>query len=130
MQPGMKCHARIDPFGFALENFDAIGQFREKSAEGIAIDAKSTLPDGSAIDGIAGLRTYLHTTRRDAFVRQFNRKLLGYALGRSVSLSDEPLLKEMQATLAANNYRVSSVVDLIVRSSQFRNIRGADAAIE
>ncbi len=65
--------------------------------------------------------------RRDAVVRQFCRKLLGYALGRSVQLSDEPLLTEMRQRLAKNEYRFSVAVDAIVRSRQFREIRGKDA---
>ena len=123
-----KCHVRIDPFGFALENFDAIGGFREKDASGLTIDSRTKLQDGTKIDGLDGLRTYLLTVRRDAFVRQFNRKLLGYALGRSVQLSDEPLLAEMQAT--AQSKGVDSVIELIVRSRQFREIRGRERANE
>ena len=84
--------------------------------------------DGTEFDGLDGLRDYLLTTRRDAFVRQFCRKLLGYALGRAVQLSDEPLLDEMQAELEANDYQGrTSAVETIVRSRQFREIRGRDA---
>lgn len=126
----MTCHARIDPFGFALENFDAIGRFREKDAGGLAINSRTTLPDGTTIQGLSGLKRYLLTTRRDAFVRQFNRKLLGYALGRSVQLSDEPLLTDMHNTLNANDYRISSALELIVRSRQFREIRGREMAFD
>ncbi|MEX2288490.1 MAG: DUF1592 domain-containing protein [Planctomycetaceae bacterium] len=121
-----KCHVRMDPFGFALENFDAIGRFREKDAGGLAIDSRTKLQDGTKIDGLDGLRKYLLTVKRDAFVRQFNRKLLGYALGRAVQLSDEPLLSEMQAT--AQGRGVASVIELIVRSRQFREIRGREKA--
>jgi len=119
---------RIDPFGFALEGFDAIGRFRDKDASGLAIDTKTTLPDGTKVDGLNGLRDYLLTTRRDAFVQQFNKKLLGYALGRSVQLSDEPLLAEMQTVLKQNDYKLVPLVETIVRSSQFREIRGRDRA--
>jgi hypothetical protein len=77
---------------------------------------------------MAGLREYLVGKRRDAFVRQFCRKLLGYALGRSVQLSDGPLLHEMHASLKVNEYRVSAAIETIVRSPQFLNIRGRDAA--
>jgi hypothetical protein len=124
------CHRRIDPFGFALENFDAIGRFRQKDAGGLAIDTKTVVPDGTSIEGLAGLQDYLLTARKQAFVRQFNRKVLGYALGRSVRLSDEPLLAEMQATLEKNDYRVVPAIELIIRSPQFRMIRGRDAASE
>ncbi|MBC8116738.1 MAG: DUF1585 domain-containing protein, partial [Candidatus Saccharimonas sp.] len=121
----IKCHARIDPFGFALENFDAIGRFRQMDAGGLTIDTRTTLPDGTKIDGLANLRDYLVTTRRDAFLRQFCRKLLGYSLGRGIQLSDEPLLTEMQQRLAKNDYRFLVAVETIIGSQQFREIRGS-----
>jgi hypothetical protein len=117
------CHARIDPFGFALENFDAIGRRRDA-------DANVTLPNGTALHGLDGLRTYLSVTRRDDFVRQFCRKLIGFALGRSFMLSDRPLLEQMQADLAANGFKFSRAVEMIVQSRQFREVRGRDAAAE
>lgn len=125
-----KCHVRIDPFGYAMENFDAIGRFRTQDSAGHAIDAKSELADGTVLDGIEGLRTYLTQTRRDAFVRQFNRKLLGYALGRAVQLSDEPLLNAIQQALAANGFASRQAIEAIVLSPQFRTIRGRDQATE
>ena len=117
-----KCHARIDPYGFALEQYDAIGRLRPKP-----MDTKTKLVDGQAIAGLNGLRDYLANCRREAFVRQFCKKLLGYALGREVSLSDEPLLKAMQARLAKENYRFSVAVEMIVMSEQFRSIRTVSA---
>lgn len=119
-----KCHARIDPFGFALEGYDAIGRFRATDANGLPIDAATTLPDGTRIDGVDGLREYLSTTRREAYLRQFNRKLLGYALGRAVMLSDEPLLESMREALAANDFRFWSAVEVLVQSRPFCEIRG------
>jgi cytochrome c553 len=116
-----KCHARIDPFGFSLENFDGIGRSRANAQP--PIDTKTKLLDGTEINGLDGLRTYLATTRRDDFVRQFCRKLLGYALGRAVELSDESLLDEMQDRLKANGYRVNVAVESIVQSPQFTKIR-------
>ena len=70
------------------------------------------------------MREYLVTERRDEFVRQFCRKLLGYALGRSIQLSDEPVLDEMMTRLANNGYRVSEAVETLVVSDAFRHIRG------
>jgi hypothetical protein len=125
-----KCHMRIDPFGFALETYDAIGRFRTQDAAGHPIDATTKLMDGTPIDGPEGLRRYLREDRRDTFERQFCRKLLGYALGRSVQLSDEPLLDEIQRKLAAEGHRVHVAIEAIVSSRQFRDIRGADAADE
>ena len=120
------CHQRIDPFGFALEGFDAIGRARKLDAAGLVIDTRTTLANGTPIDGLDGLRTYLVSTRGDDFVRQFCRKLLGYALGRSVQLSDKPLIETMLAQLKANEYRVSIAMELIVNSPQLREVRGRD----
>jgi hypothetical protein len=109
------CHKRIDPFGFALEGFDAIGRARKA-------DTQTTLPDGTQVDGLADLREYLLTKRRDDFLRQFSRKLLGYALGRSIQLSDKPLIEQM----VKSDLRIGTLVDLIVRSPQFREARGKE----
>ncbi len=126
----MKCHARIDPFGFALENYDAIGRFRTQDASGLPIDTRTKLPDGTKIDGASGLRTYLLTARREAFVRQFLRKLLGYALGRSTQLSDEPLLSELTREQLTPNQSIRGAIERIVLSPQFRQIRGRDSVTE
>ena len=122
------CHARIDPFGFALERYDAIGRLRTKDAGGLPIDSRTRTADGVELDGLDGLRTYLLTKRREAFERQFCRKLLGFALGRSVQLSDQPLIDEMLKRLAASEHRVGTVIEMIVRSRQFCEIRNRDQA--
>ncbi len=119
------CHRRIDAYGFALEGFDAIGRRRDKDLANRPIGTRVKTMDGAEFDGIDGLRDYLLTKRKDAFVRQFCKKLLGYALARGVQLSDEPLLDEMQERLQANGYRVSVALEAIVRSKQFREIRGS-----
>lgn len=115
-----KCHAKIDPLGFALEQYDAIGRIRPQT-----VDTKTRLPDGKTIEGIDGLRDYLMQHRKGDVVRQFCRKLLGFALGRELQLSDEFLLEEMQSQLEENNYRFQTAVEAIVTSPQFRQIRGA-----
>ena len=120
------CHKRIDPLGFALESFDAIGRARGYDAAGLKIDMNAKLVDGTEIAGVDGLRNYLSTTRRDDFLRQFCRKLLGYALGRGVQLSDQPLIDKMVAELKRNEFRVGTAVELIVLSPQFREVRGRD----
>ncbi len=122
------CHVRIDPLGYALETYDAIGRRRSHDLAGHPIDARATLFDGTAVAGPDELRHYLLTKKRDAFLRQFCRKLLGYALGRSVQLSDLPLVAEMQRTLREQNYRVHAAVETIVLSPQFRQIRGQPIA--
>ena len=98
-----------------LESFDAIGRRREKDLGGRVIDTHAKTMDGAEFDGLAGLRDYLLTQRRDAFLRQFCRKLLGYSLGRSVQLSDEPLLTEMRTSLKAKDYRITAAIDAIVQ---------------
>ncbi len=119
------CHQRIDPFGFALETFDAIGRRRDMDLGGRPIDTQATLPDGTSVRGLDGLRDYLLTQRRPAFVRQFCRKLLGYAIGREIQLSDRPLLETMEERLVHRGYRLSAAVEAIVLSDQFRTIRPA-----
>lgn len=123
------CHQRIDPLGFALEGFDAIGRRRDRDLAGRPVDTRTTLPDGSEVSGLAGLRDYLFEKRRDAILRQFCRKLLGYALGREVQLSDEPLLTEMLRRLGRSDYRFSVAVGMIVQSPQFREIRGRETQL-
>jgi len=119
------CHKRIDAYGFSLEGFDAIGRRRDKDLANRPIETRVKTMDGAEFDGIDGLRDYLLTKRKDAFVRQFCKKLLGYALARGVQLSDEPLLDEMQERLQLNGYRVTVALETIVRGRQFREIRGS-----
>lgn len=121
------CHVRIDAFGFALEGYDAIGRLQSHDVAGHALDTAVTLPDGTPVAGADELRQYLVTQKRDVLVRQFRRKLLGYALGRAVQLSDQPLMAEMQQSLDTNGYRVSAAVLPIIRSRQFLHIRDQDA---
>jgi hypothetical protein len=124
------CHRRIDPYGYSLEAFDAIGRHRDKDLGDRPVETRVKTVDGTEFDGLDGLRNYLVTKRRDAFLRQFCRKLLGYALGRAVQLSDDPLLTEMQSNLAGNDYKMDVAVETIVRSKQFREIRGMETAFD
>jgi hypothetical protein len=124
------CHRRIDPYGYALEAFDAIGRRREKDLGDRPLDTRVETLDGARFEGLEGLRQHLLTRRREAFLRQFCRKLLGYSLGRATQLSDEPLLDEMEAALAAKDYSIRAAVETIVRSRPFREIRGREAATE
>jgi hypothetical protein len=117
-----KCHSQIDPYGFSLEQFDAVGRLRPQT-----MDTKTTLPSGQAIEGLHGLREYLLKERQDDVARQFCRKLLGFALGRELQLSDEPLLEDIQAKLKPDGFRFHALVETIVSSPQFLTIRGMDA---
>jgi hypothetical protein len=116
------CHRRIDPVGFSLENFDAIGRFRARDpASGKAIDTSTVMPDGAAVSSFAELKQALASGReKDKFVRNFCRQLLAYALGRGIDWQDLDLLRRMEKSLAAKEYRISAAVEEIVRSSQFR----------
>jgi hypothetical protein len=99
---------------------------REKDLGGLGVDAKAKLKDGTEFDGIDGLRNYLLTKKKDVIVRLYCRKLLGYALGRAVTLSDTAVIDEMVAELNKNDGRVSAAVQAIVRSPQFRMVRGSE----
>jgi mono/diheme cytochrome c family protein len=120
------CHRRIDAYGFSLESFDAVGRFRERDLGGRALDVRAKVLDGTVLEGAAGLRRYLSHQRKEAFLRQFSRKLLGYSLGRGVLLSDEPLLSDLQRKLSSRDARVQGAVETIVASPQFVRIRGMD----
>ena len=122
------CHVRIDPYGMAMERFDAIGRLRPAS-ELKPGDTKGTLRDGTEIDDIAGLRTYFAGPRREDLLRTLARKLTGYALGRAVMTSDRKLLDEVTKTMTSGG-RWSDGLLVIIRSEQFRCIRPAVGGIE
>jgi uncharacterized protein DUF1592/uncharacterized protein DUF1588/uncharacterized protein DUF1585/uncharacterized protein DUF1587/uncharacterized protein DUF1595 len=112
------CHKLMDPAGFSLENFDAVGRWRT-SEDGIPIDAAGGLPDGSSFEGAAGLRQAL-LRRPDLFVSTFTEKLLIYALGRGVEYYDAPAVRKIVAEARSNDYRFSSVILGIVKSTPFQ----------
>jgi hypothetical protein len=120
------CHQRIDPFGFALEKYDPIGRLRENDLGGLPVDSQVTLRDGTEFAGIQGLRNYLLTKKEETFSRLVYRRLLGYALGRSVTLSDQLLIDELMTERDNNGGRLSKSVLTIVQSKQFRMIRGSE----
>lgn len=120
------CHKHFDSLGVAMEGFDAIGRLRTKDSAGRPIDNVAELPNGDSAKGIPGLIDYIEGHRRADFVRTMCRKFLGYALGRSVQLSDQPLLTEMETALEKNGYRFSVLFEVVIRSPQFRQQRGRD----
>ncbi len=120
------CHARFDVFGLALEGYGPVGEVRTKDLAGRKIDASATLPGGVQEVGFEGVRDYIRERRQKGFVDGLSRKLLSYALNRSLILSDEPLIAAMQARLVANGYRFDSLVEAIVTSPQFRNQRSPE----
>jgi hypothetical protein len=117
------CHARFDVFGLALEGYGPVGESRSQDLAGRPIDARAAFPGGSEGTGVDGVRAYIRDYRQNQFLDGFNRKLLAYALNRSLQFSDEPLLEHMQARLSARGYRFSALVEAIVTSPQFLRTR-------
>jgi mono/diheme cytochrome c family protein len=119
------CHARFDSFGLALENYGPVGERREKDLAGRVVETDAVLPGGVKATGYEGIEEYIRQHRQDGYLDNLSRKLLSFALGRSLLISDEPLIENMRTQLKANGYRFSSLVESIVTSSQFLNIRSS-----
>jgi hypothetical protein len=113
------CHSRIDPLGFPLERYDAVGRARENYADGKPIEDAATLGD-TKVAGVNGLLDYLDS-RQDQVLRTISNKLLGYALGRTIQLSDQPLIDRMVAATQSTTF--TDLASQIVLSKQFRTRR-------
>jgi cytochrome c553 len=113
------CHRVIDPPGFALENFNPIGQWREKDADGAPIDAAGVLADGTKVDGPVALREAI-LKRPEAFATTVTQRLLTYALGRGLEPSDMPVVRRIVRDAAPNRYQLTSIITGIVNSVPFR----------
>ena len=111
------CHVKMDPLGFALENFDAIGAYRVADA-GQPIDVSAKMPDGTTFAGLTGLRRIL-LARKDEFTAAFTERLLTYALARGVGPRDMPAIRRITRATAADGYRIQTVVRGIVASDPF-----------
>ncbi|MDB6037922.1 MAG: hypothetical protein JWM99_1763 [Verrucomicrobiales bacterium] len=120
------CHARFDAMGLVFEGFGPVGERREKDLAGHAVDARATFPNGGEGEGVEGLRKYIRDRRQNDFVDNFYGKLVAYALGRSLMLSDETMIQEMRRKLASSGYRFDDAIEAIVTSRQFLNKRGRD----
>jgi hypothetical protein len=120
------CHGRMDPLGFSLENFDALGQWRTKDGEA-AINASGVLLDGTKVDGPAALRQAL-VDKKELFVKAVANKLLMYAVGRQMEYYDAPAIRAIVREAAADNYKWSSTILAITKSTPFqmRRSRSAD----
>jgi hypothetical protein len=119
VNPGCaSCHANMDPLGFALDNFDAIGQWRTTDGDS-AIDASGVLLDGTRVDGPAALRAAL-VQQKDQFVKAVAGKLLVYALGRELTSHDAPAIRAIVRAAAAEDNRWSSMILAIVKSTPFQ----------
>ncbi len=122
------CHQRMDPLGFALENFDALGKWRTMSDD-VLIDASAFLPDGTRFEGVAGLRRMLAGHKED-FVRTFTEKLMTYAVGRGMESTDLPAIRKIARDAAPQDYRWSSIILGIVNSAPFTmSTAGGDAPV-
>lgn len=123
-----RCHNKIDPLGFALENFNAAGEWRDREGFGYKgriesndplIDASSKMPDGTVIDGVAGLQQAM-LTREDQFLGTLAAKLMTYACGRELGLADQPMVKAAVANMKQNRYTLRSLLKFIVASEPFQ----------
>jgi hypothetical protein len=113
------CHDKIDPLGFALEGFDPIGRIRKPDDAGVAVDDSAKVRDGRSFAGLKGLQQFLKDRNAD-FNGVFCRKLLGYALGRSVLPTDKLLLEQIKKQLQDGDTTFAGAVLAVVESSQFQ----------
>ena len=120
------CHAIMDPIGLSLENFDAIGRWRDRTDGFESLDVAGSFPDGTTFDGAAGLKRNL-LSRSDQFVRTLAEKLLTYGLGRAVEHYDMPAVRAIEREAAGKNYRFSELILGIVRSTPFQMRRGPES---
>ena len=112
------CHARMDPIGFAMENFDPVGRWRDRDAGG-AIDTSGVFPDGQTFEGMAGLKAAL-LRRPEEFVSTVTEKLLMYGLGRNVQYFDQPVVRAIVRDSARSNYSFASLVVGVAKSAPFQ----------
>jgi hypothetical protein len=119
------CHAQMDPLGFALENFDAVGKWRTTDGTA-AIDATGSLPNGATFDGPVSFRQAILLQYREAFLLTLTEKLLTYALGRGIEASDMPAVRKIVRDAAVQDYRWSALIRGVVRSAPFQR-RGIES---
>ena len=120
------CHSRFDSFGVAFEAYEPVGETRTTDLAGRPVDTGAIFPDGSQGQGLEGVIDYIRESRQNDYLENFSRKMLAYALSRSLLLSDDSVIDRMQASLAANDYRFASLVETVVTSPQFLNKRSPD----
>ncbi|TWT55224.1 DUF1588 domain-containing protein [Allorhodopirellula solitaria] len=118
------CHSVMDPLGFGLENYDVLGRWRTE-VDGMEIDVSGTLPDGTTFAGVAGLKDQL-MQRKDAFIRHFTRKMLGYALARQLTNEDQCVVEAISEKVVEDDYRAQTLVLEIVKSVPFQYKSGQE----
>ena len=114
------CHNIIDPIGFGLQHFDWVGKWRDKQ-NGRPVDARGELPTGQTFNGSAELKRVLLETQQEAFIRNLTRKMLAYALGRSLNYRDDCVIEEIAQKLAAEGFGMRTLIEEVVLSTPFRN---------
>lgn len=119
------CHRKIDPYGVVFENYDAVGRYRTK-AKGQPVDAKTELPDGTAINGVAELKSHILKHKRDDFTRSLVSHLLAYGLGRDLSFTDQPAIDQIVKRVRDQDYAMQSVIMEVVRSTTFSGVRAPE----
>jgi hypothetical protein len=112
------CHAVIDPLGFSLEHYDAIGRWRATDESGAAVDARGTTVSGASVEGLSGLRAFL-LDPPERFPRTVTEKLMAYAIGRRLEYYDRPAVRTIVRGAAADDYRWSTLILGIVKSPTF-----------
>jgi hypothetical protein len=122
------CHQRFDSFGLVFEGYGPVGNARTTDMAGRPVDASATFPGGVDATGVPGLQTYIREHRQDRYVENLCRKLLAYALNRSLQLSDESLVDQMKTAFSADGNRFRALVGAIVASPQFLNRRMPESA--
>ena len=123
------CHARMDGLGFALESFDGIGQWRDRDETGAPVDTSGELAGGDKLAGVTDLKSLLKS-RKNEFARCFTEKMLIYALGRGLDYYDEPTIERIQTALAQDDYKFSTLLTAIVKSTPFQLRRGTSQGKE
>ena len=117
------CHERFDSFGLAFEAYGPVGETRTEDLAGRPVDTAADFPDGTRGSGLEGVLDYIRKRRQTDYLDNVSRKMLAYALSRSLLLSDDPIIERMQANLAENDYRFGSLIETVVTSPQFLNRR-------
>ena len=120
------CHARFDSFGLAFEKFDPVGRRRTHDLAGRTVDARANFPGGNEGEGLQGIRQYIRAHREDDFLRGFSSKLLAYALGRSLALSDDLVIQDVVRKLGGDGCCFETIIESIVTSRQFLSKRGRE----
>jgi hypothetical protein len=121
------CHARFDSFGLAFEGYGPTGEKRTNDLAGHPVDTQATFPGGAQGSGFEGVQAFIKEHRQNDFLDNLSRKMLAYALNRSLILSDEPFVEQVHKEMAAKDYRFDTLIEAIVTSPQFTSKRSPDS---